>query len=66
MPKYQIPKKPGEIFIHMSRAGTPLVWNGKTSQGSIKIPCRDQGHAEEIIEKIKNLTDKGVANCGFN
>lgn len=59
MPKYKIPKSPGEMFIHISRAGTPLVWNGKTSQGSIKIPCRDQSHVEEIVEKIKNLADKG-------
>lgn len=59
MPKYLIPKSPGEFRIVISRAGTPLVCNEKSSKGSIKIPCRDQSHAQEVIEKIRIAVGKG-------
>lgn len=59
MPKYQIPKSPGEFRVITSRAGTPLICNDKSSKGGIKIPCRDQNHAQEIIEKIRAIVAEG-------
>lgn len=60
MPKYSIEKGAGEFRIVTSYAGTPLVWNGKSSKGSIKIPCRDQNHANQVMEKIRAvLKDEG-------
>lgn len=59
MPKYQIPKNPGDFHIIISRAGSPLVCTKKSTKGGIKIPCRDHAHAEEVIEKILAVVKDG-------
>jgi hypothetical protein len=59
LPKYQIPKSPGEFQIIESYAGTPLIWNHKKGKGKVSIPCRDWDHAEEILEKLKELKKGG-------
>jgi hypothetical protein len=59
MPKYHIPKAAGEFHIRDSKAGTPMVWNGKTSKGKVMISCRDYKHAEEVLEKVQELKNGG-------
>ena len=53
MPKYQIPKSPGEFRVISSRVNTPLITNDKTGKGKVLIPCRDWDHADIILEKLK-------------
>lgn len=59
MPKYQIPKQPGEFHIRSSYAGSLMIWNNKKSKGKIIIPCRDIEHANEIMEKLKGIKNGG-------
>ena len=59
MPKYQIPKSPGEFHIRDSYAGSPMIWNGKESKGKIIIPCRDLDHANKVLEMIRSMKNGG-------
>ncbi|SET70526.1 hypothetical protein [Thalassotalea agarivorans] len=59
MPKYQIPKSPGEFEIVESKSGTPLIWNRKNGKGKVSIPCRNWSHAEEVLEKLNDLKKGG-------
>lgn len=56
---YYIPRSAGEFHIRISKAGNPMVWNGKTSKGKVLIPCRDHKHAEQVLEKLQELKNGG-------
>jgi len=59
MPRYQIPRAAGEFEIFESKAGSPMVWNRKTGRGKILIPCRDEAHAQEVLEKVSTMKNGG-------
>lgn len=59
MARYNIPKSAGEFHIQNSLAGTPIVWNNKNGKNKVLIPCRDNKHAKEVLEKIKSLPNGG-------
>jgi hypothetical protein len=59
MSKYKIEKNSGGFHIVKSYAGSPLVCNGKSSNGGIKLPCRNQNHAKEVMDKIRDVLKEG-------
>lgn len=59
MARYKIPKFAGQFFIKESKAGSPIVWNGKTSKAQVIIPCRDNEHAQEVLKKVQELKNGG-------
>ncbi len=53
MATYQISKHAGKTFyVHRSRAGTPLVMNGKNGKAKVAIPCKDDKMAEKVIQML--------------
>ena len=50
---YHIPKNPGKQFKAIkSRAGTPIVTNGKNGKDKVFIPCKDERMAQLVIQKL--------------
>jgi hypothetical protein len=42
-----------------SVAGTPAVWNKKTSKGKVLIACKDKDQAKEVLKKLETVKDGG-------
>jgi hypothetical protein len=59
MPKFQIPKSPGEFHVVEAKSGNPLITNNKSGKGKVLIPCRDWQHADEVMDKLKDFNKGG-------
>ncbi len=51
--KFKRPKVIGELKVIRNKAGSLSIWNGiKKGGNKIMIPCRDETHAKEVIQKL--------------
>lgn len=59
MSRRQIPKNAGPFYIITTKAGTPAVWNKKTSKGKVLIACKDESQAKEVLKKLESIKEGG-------